>query len=65
MISIAESGHCRLLVDEAYADITFGVRHPVSASLSKSAISVSSMSKSFGVPGTRVGWLITRDSDHL
>ncbi|RVB53398.1 aminotransferase class I/II-fold pyridoxal phosphate-dependent enzyme, partial [Mesorhizobium sp. M7A.F.Ca.CA.004.06.1.1] len=33
------------------------------ASLSPKAISVSSLSKAFGIPGIRIGWLITRDAE--
>ena len=35
---------------------------PLAASLSSRCISVSSMSKAYGLPGIRIGWLITRDS---
>ncbi len=37
-------------------------RLPSAASLSPKAISVSSLSKAFGIPGIRIGWLITRDA---
>ena len=33
----------------------------MAASLGKHVISVSSLSKAYGVPGIRTGWLITRD----
>ena len=35
---------------------------PVAASLSPHAISVASMSKSYGIPGIRVGWIVNRDA---
>ena len=41
--------------------MSFVPKLPVAASLSADAISVASMSKSYGIPGIRVGWLITRD----
>ncbi len=56
-------GHptARLLIDETYREMTFGGPSPVAASRSERAISVSSLSKSDGLPGIRIGWLITRD----
>jgi aspartate/methionine/tyrosine aminotransferase len=61
LVALAERTGCRLLVDETYRDMTYGVPLPVAAGLSRAAISVSSLSKSYGVPGIRIGWLITRD----
>ena len=52
----------RLLVDETYREMTFGEALPVAASLSERAISVTSLSKTYGLPGIRVGWLVTRDA---
>lgn len=51
----------RLLVDETYREMTFGGPLPVVAALSERAISVSSLSKADGLPGIRIGWLVTRD----
>jgi aspartate/methionine/tyrosine aminotransferase len=51
----------RLLIDETYREMTFGGPLPVAATLSDRVISVSSLSKADGLPGIRVGWLITRD----
>ncbi len=51
----------RLLVDETYREMTFGGPLPLAASLSERAIGVSSLSKSDGLPGIRIGWLTTRD----
>lgn len=62
LISIAESRGCLLLVDETYRDLSYGEKLPIAASLSACAISVSSLSKAFGIPGIRIGWLITRDA---
>ncbi len=50
-----------LLFDETYRDITYGKPLPVAATLSDKAISVCSMSKSWGVPGIRIGWLVTKN----
>lgn len=61
LVALAESRQCHLLVDETYRDLSYGRRLPSAASLSTRAISVSSLSKAFGIPGIRIGWLVTRD----
>jgi aspartate/methionine/tyrosine aminotransferase len=61
LVELAERSKCVLLVDETYRDLTYGARLPMAASLSRSAISVSSMSKAYGLPGLRVGWATCRD----
>lgn len=63
LVELAEKHRCHLLVDETYRDMTFAKLLPAAASLSRRAISVSSMSKSYGVPGIRIGWIVTRDPD--
>jgi aspartate/methionine/tyrosine aminotransferase len=62
LIAIAEKNNVYLLVDETYRDTCFKTPYPVIASLSKNVISVSSLSKAFGLPGLRIGWLITQDA---
>jgi aspartate/methionine/tyrosine aminotransferase len=62
LIAIAERQGCYLLVDETYRDLSYGDRLPAAASLSDRAISVASLSKAYGIPGIRVGWLMTRDA---
>jgi hypothetical protein len=49
-------------VDETYREMTFGPL-PLAASLSERVIGVSSLSKADGLPGIRIGWLITTDAD--
>jgi len=61
LIQIAEENDCYLLVDETYRDISFQTPPPLAATLSKKAISISSVSKAYGIPGVRLGWLITQD----
>jgi aspartate/methionine/tyrosine aminotransferase len=51
----------RLLVDETYRDLAYVEPLPPVAALSERTIGVSSMSKSYGLPGLRIGWLTTRD----
>lgn len=63
LIALAEKRDIYLLVDETYRDTCFKTPYPVAASLSKKVISVSSLSKAFGLPGLRIGWLITQDEE--
>lgn len=62
VIAIVEVAGAWLLLDETYRDLA---REPLpyAATLSERAISVSSVSKTYGVPGIRVGWLICRDTE--
>jgi aspartate/methionine/tyrosine aminotransferase len=60
LVTIAEDHGCHLLVDETYRDMA-GTPLPIAASLSPRAISVASVSKTYGVPGIRVGWVISAD----
>lgn len=61
LVTLAADRDCRLLVDETYRDLSYGGRLPLAASLGDHVISVSSLSKAYGIPGIRIGWLITRD----
>jgi len=64
LISLAEKNNCHLLVDETYRDLNFQTPLlPYAAELSDRVISVSSVSKSFGAPGIRIGWIISRDRE--
>jgi aspartate/methionine/tyrosine aminotransferase len=62
IIELVEARGCRLLIDETYREMSFTTPAPMAASLSKNVISVSSMSKSYGLPGIRLGWLICQDA---
>jgi aspartate/methionine/tyrosine aminotransferase len=62
LISMTERWGCYILFDETYRDLSISETLPVAASLSPKAISVSSLSKAYGVPGLRIGWLITKDT---
>lgn len=61
LVTLAESSGAVLLVDETYRDLTHGEALPLAASLSSRAISISSLSKAYGLPGLRIGWAINRD----
>jgi aspartate/methionine/tyrosine aminotransferase len=51
-----------LLVDETYREMAFpGHELPVAASLGDHVISVSSLSKTYGLPGLRMGWILTQN----
>jgi aspartate/methionine/tyrosine aminotransferase len=62
LVALAEERGCHLLIDETYRDLNFqtGLK-PYIAELSDRVISVSSVSKSYGAPGIRIGWIISRD----
>lgn len=59
--ALAERHGCNLLVDETYRDLTHADPQASAASISPRVIAVSSLSKAFGTPGLRVGWIICRD----
>jgi aspartate/methionine/tyrosine aminotransferase len=61
LAEIAESRNVLLLVDETYRDLALTTTLPLAASLGRHVVSVSSLSKAYGVPGIRVGWIITTD----
>lgn len=63
LVDAVERAGCRLLVDETYREMTFGEPLPVAATLSDRVVSVSSLSKTYGIPGIRTGWLVCRDPD--
>ena len=60
-------GHAnaRLLVDETYRELSYGDPLPMAATLSPRVVGVSSMSKTYGLPGLRVGWLTSRDEQQM
>jgi aspartate/methionine/tyrosine aminotransferase len=62
LIALAEKHNCYLLVDETYRDLNFETElQPYVAELSDKVISVSSVSKSYGAPGIRIGWIVCRN----
>ena len=62
LILLAERYGCHLLIDETYRELNFQTAlQPYVAELSDRVISVSSVSKSYGAPGIRIGWIISRE----
>jgi aspartate/methionine/tyrosine aminotransferase len=47
-----------LLVDETYREMAFKSLPPLAATLGDHVISISSLSKTYGLPGIRLGWMI-------
>jgi aspartate/methionine/tyrosine aminotransferase len=61
LVELAREKGCYLLVDETYRDLSLDGVLPLAASLGSHVISVSSLSKAYGAPGLRLGWLIVKD----
>lgn len=62
LVALVESHPtARLLVDETYRELAYGDPLPMATGLSPRVLAVSSMSKTYGLPGLRVGWLTCRD----
>jgi len=62
-IQIAHDSKARLISDETYRLLTDGHPLPPAASADPSAVSISTMSKTYGLPGLRIGWIACRDTD--
>jgi aspartate/methionine/tyrosine aminotransferase len=63
VIDVVERNGCYLLIDETYREMCFEEQLPVAACLSPNVISVSSMSKAYGLPGIRTGWIMCRNAE--
>ena len=61
IVTLVESRGAHLLVDETYRDLSVNAATPFATALSERVISVASLSKAYGLPGLRLGWLMTRD----
>lgn len=61
VIRLAEQHDLFVLFDETYRDACFKTPYPVVASQSERVISVASLSKAYGLPGLRIGWLLTQN----
>lgn len=65
ILALAEARGVVVLVDEAYRGTEYDPsdRLPAAAALSERAISLGLVSKGLGLPGLRIGWLVTRDPE--
>jgi aspartate/methionine/tyrosine aminotransferase len=61
LADLAKQRRVTLLVDETYRDMRFGEPLPPAAEYGDHVVSVSSLSKTYGLPGLRMGWIICRD----
>ncbi|MDA7965463.1 aminotransferase class I/II-fold pyridoxal phosphate-dependent enzyme [Ruegeria sp.] len=61
LVALTQKHGVLLLVDETYREMRFGDIPQVAASHGDHVISVSSLSKTYGIPGIRTGWLITQN----
>ncbi|HEX3301603.1 MAG TPA: pyridoxal phosphate-dependent aminotransferase, partial [Thermomicrobiales bacterium] len=62
IVRMVERAGTWLLLDETYRELGDEI-HPPASVLSDRVISVSSLSKTYGVPGIRVGWVTCRNRD--
>lgn len=60
-VEISKKNGSKLLVDETYRDLSLMEKTSVAASLASHVITVSSVSKAFGLPGLRIGWIACKD----
>ncbi len=67
IVELLAARDVRLFCDEMYRglELEAGDRLPAAADAIPGAISLSGMSKVYGMAGTRVGWLATRDGEAL
>ena len=67
IVDLARSRGAYLLSDEMYRflEIDAGTTLPAACALYERAVSLFGLSKSFGLPGLRIGWLATKDQKTL
>lgn len=62
LFQLSERSGCYLLIDETYRHLNFKTPLlPYYAEKSNRVISVSSLSKAFGAPGIRIGWIVSQN----
>jgi aspartate/methionine/tyrosine aminotransferase len=61
LVAITEKHGIHLLFDETYRELNFTCQLPPAATLGPRVISLSTMSKCYGLPGIRIGWMATHD----
>jgi aspartate/methionine/tyrosine aminotransferase len=67
LVELCDERGIRLLSDEVYRGVELDPSRtlPQAADLSDSAVSLNVMSKAYGLPGLRIGWLACRDRELL
>ncbi|MBE7384289.1 MAG: aminotransferase class I/II-fold pyridoxal phosphate-dependent enzyme [Leptolyngbya sp. SIO1E4] len=65
LMALAEEQNIIVFCDEVYRELEHdpAARLPAAADLYSNAISLGSMSKSYGLPGLRLGWMICRNPE--
>lgn len=61
LVRVAEEAGAIIIADEIYSGLLAQGKYTSFLDLSEGAVVVDSLSKSFGLPGLRVGWMITRN----
>lgn len=61
LVAMAERHGTYLMFDETYREMSYPEPLPAAAVLSDRAITISTMSKTYGLPGIRIGWITSRD----
>ncbi|HET6869721.1 MAG TPA: aminotransferase class I/II-fold pyridoxal phosphate-dependent enzyme [Solirubrobacteraceae bacterium] len=64
VVALAQAHGIVLFSDEVYRELEHDPenRLPAACDLNEHAVSLGSISKSYGLPGLRLGWLVTRDA---
>jgi aspartate/methionine/tyrosine aminotransferase len=65
LVRLCDERGVRLFSDEVYRGLESGPALPQAADLSPTALSLNVMSKAYGLPGLRVGWIACRDREVL
>ena len=65
IVDFVEERDIILMSDETYKEMDPAQSLPPAATLSDKAVSISSMSKCYGLPGIRIGWLATKNQQLL
>jgi aspartate/methionine/tyrosine aminotransferase len=60
---VERHGTAWLLVDETYRELAYAETPAPATTMSARVIGVSSLSKAYGLPGLRIGWITCRDAE--
>lgn len=63
VVEIAKKADAYVLVDEVYMPLDESIEFASIADLYEKGIAVNSMSKTFSLPGTRIGWIATQSKE--